>query len=288
MGSTFRIGVRSAEDELAAHLQDQAIADALGSLDRLPVVPAVFIDLQRSVADAGSKFSDVAEVIERDPALAAKVLQMANSAIFGCPDRIGGIEQAATRLGLRTLQTLVLTTSIFNSVGSRKLPRSLDMTRLQGLGCLAAGNARALSPDSQDAFIAAMLADVGRLALAVAAPDTFEAISASMRPEDAVHQAEQRYLGVSHGEIGAFLLRQWGLPIPVVEAVAFHHAPEKASREHHALVAVVHVATSVAEDRPIDVDALTRMGFGEQARRWHEQLCGPATPKPPRPRRFSD
>ncbi|HEY4223315.1 MAG TPA: HDOD domain-containing protein [Myxococcota bacterium] len=248
------------------------VSSAVGSLDRLPVAPTIFAELQKTLDDKRAGLGDVARVLERDPALLAKTIRLASSAFFGSA-RISSCEQAAARLGLRALQTLALTISIFDTVDKKGLPASINVDAEQAHAVVVGANARAIDPDDGDAFMAAMLCDVGRLALAVAAPDVFTKVHGTpRRTGESAHEVEQRMLGTTHAEIGAFLLGSWGLPPSVVEAVRAHHRPELASTPHRRLVAVVHVASSAADEHAPNFAALAKIGAHDDAIRWHASL----------------
>ena len=174
----------------------------------------------------------VGQIIERDIAMSAKVLQLVNSAFFGLPQHVASPSQAVVLLGLETVKMLVLTTHVFSQFEERKLG-GLQINALWrhslAVAAMAKGIARAeqAPPKSIDhAFMAGMLHDVGKLILAANIPDPYHAALAmakqkAMPPQD----AERMFLGATHAEVGAYLLGLWGLPDSIVIATALHHRP---------------------------------------------------------------
>jgi HD-like signal output (HDOD) protein len=102
---------------------------------------------------------------------------------------------------------------------------------------------------AQESYIAGMMHDIGRLVLAARAPDrlgaTFREAARSGKPLATV---EEEQMGVTHAELGGYLLGLWGLPLPIVEAVAFHHRPDRVVPTNIDLLGVVHVADYLADD----------------------------------------
>jgi HD-like signal output (HDOD) protein len=134
---------------------------------------------------------------------------------------------------------------------------------------------------SQDAFAASMLQDVGLLVLASKMSERFGKVLAAARGgERSLEEAETEVLGVTHAEVGAYLLGIWGLPYPVVEAVAFHHQPRRSSATTLDVVSGVHVASALAHELHVghadglacgptlDVEWLRGLGLGDRIPTW--------------------
>ena len=99
------------------------------------------------------------------------------------------------------------------------------------------------------AFTAGLLHDIGALVLLHAAPpDYVRALQRKKELNGDSAAAEREIFGVTHAEVGAYLLGLWGIPFPIVEAVAFHHRPNEVAPESRALVAAVHIASGLVEE----------------------------------------
>lgn len=194
-------------------IQSVELRAQLGSLGALPPMPATFAALQRVLADPKTDSSKVATIIQKDPAIAAKVLQACNSAFFRLPRRVVSIQQAVSYLGLSTVRSMVLSAELFKP---GKTPcAALDLGQLQRHALTVASVARSLAAETawaDDAFLAGLLHDIGFLILGrqhrVEMQQALEAHAAGMPLDD----AERKFVGVDHGTAGAYLLGLWGLP----------------------------------------------------------------------------
>jgi len=227
---------------------DSMVRALIGRLDKLPSPPDVFFRLSELASSPTSSLNDVAAVVTGDPAIAAKVLQLANSAAFGLARTTTSIPQAVSYLGVDTIKCIALTSSMF-SKGSVPELDSLQTTAME-VGALA----KRLMPDrgrADEAFVAGLLHDIGRVILAVSAPEMYAQITRDVVTSgETVDAVERRILGCTHAEIGACLLGIWGLPQTIVDAVACHHEPAPGADPK--LIAAVHAAQAFIEGEPLD------------------------------------
>ncbi|MEW6660229.1 MAG: HDOD domain-containing protein [Thermodesulfobacteriota bacterium] len=197
-----------------------------------------------------------------------KILQLVNSAFFGYCRHISSPAQAVELLGLETVKALVLSAKIFSQM-DRSSMTVLAMDRIWAhrlaTGVFAKTIATAEKCEravADDAFMAGMLHDVGKLILAVNLPKQYKEALAGPRGNGAsVLEAERQAFGVTHAEVGAYLLSLWGLPFPIVEAVAFHHVPGRCPQKKMGPLTAVHVgncqeyAINGQEDDKCQIDA---------------------------------
>lgn len=173
--------------------------------------------------------------------------RLANSAIFGLSRPVASPADAASMLGIDTIKTLVLSSSVFQRYHGVEIAgfsideffqHSLKVAQLSS----RLAKAEKLSADAvKDAFTAGVLHDVGKLVLATSAPQQYaQAIDITRREHVPLWQAERGVFGACHAALGAHLLSLWGLPQSIVEIVALHHAPGDAREaSFSALSAVV-------------------------------------------------
>jgi len=202
--------------------------------------------------------------------MAIQVLKLVNSALFGLGRRIVSIEQAVRQLGLRPLRSLVLAQALFQGLAGKNA-QLLEVEQSRSL--LAAQYARRFrlpARDSETAVTAALLHNVGTLVLMARAPDAFEATRAHAN-ELGVSQteAERDVFGVTHAEVGAYLLALWGLPEEVIEAIGVHHRPlaELTMLDAGAVVCLAETLANEQIDAPgaaaserLDDETLSRLG----------------------------
>jgi HD-like signal output (HDOD) protein/ActR/RegA family two-component response regulator len=226
-------------------LAEPAVQRLAGAVGTLPSVPALYQELLACLQSPNAALTDVGRIVVRDVAMTAKLLQLANSAWFGLPRAVASAERAAAILGLDTLMALVLGHGLFaaprlapaaaarvaalweHSLATAVAARSLATT----LGSDSAGR--------EHAFLAGMLHDAGSLLLATGSP------LPAATPHAGEAAAERAAHGTSHAELGAYLLGIWGLPDPVVEAVAWHEDPASAG-DGPGLATIVHLADRLA------------------------------------------
>jgi HD-like signal output (HDOD) protein/CheY-like chemotaxis protein len=238
--------------KLQALLAQPALRSSVGQIGRLPVRPGLYARLTEVMESPKVTMANAVAVIESDPASSAKLLQVCNSAFFGLRRRVVDVRSAVSSLGLDLVKALVLSVE----VGQSQLPATpcagYDIETADRQSLLAARIARRLLADQtagDEAFSAAKLKDIGALVLISHRSDDFRRIvelaRTSGRP---LWQVEGEVLGVTHFEIGAYLLGIWGLPHGVVEPVAYHHAPQRSAPSELDPVCAVHIATALAEE----------------------------------------
>jgi putative nucleotidyltransferase with HDIG domain len=269
--------------QLHALLSDTPLRALVGSVASLPTAPRVYTALERAVLSPDAGTDAVARIVAQDMALSAKIMQLVNSAFFGLPRSSTRIEHAVSYLGITVLRALVLAHEIAEVFGNRPVAGfSLEAHETHAL--LVANIARRIMRDrtrADEAFIAAILHDVGKVMLVSRLPERFsEAAALATQNGTPLHVAEQELTGVTHAEIGAYLLGLWGLPFSIVEAVANHHTPGRvvAVTADDVLVAV-HVANALAhelregvvgaEDR-LDWEFLERIGADAFMPTWRQ------------------
>lgn len=246
----------------------------IGCIDKLPTPPDIYFDLSELLQSPTSSISEFVAVVARDPALAAKLLQLVNSSFFTKGQPTTSIHHAVSRIGTEQLRYLALTASVFSAAPPRR-PCWFTLQDLQRSSMRAACVARALAePATRDeAFAAALLHDIGHIVLALGrGPELEDFHSRVVREPQAHLELERTMLGVSHSEIGARLLAIWGLPMTIVDIVRFHHDPGSAPESTRRLAAIVHFADAIAHHPPaavkLDTDSLGRAGCAELVPSW--------------------
>ncbi len=266
-------------------LMDPTIRELVGKLDSFPSLPASYWDLTRAVADPDVALTAVAKIIERDPGLSAKVFQIVNSAFFGLPQKTASIGRAVSYLGLQTIKAVAVSLQVFAAAGQSTAVAGFSIETFQDNALLVAEISKQIvrtEMRSEDAFTAGLLRDTGKLILALASPDKFaQAIAEARASERPLWLVEKEIFGVSHADVGAYLLGTWGLPLPIVTAVAFHHAPEAALSGDGDIIIAVHVADALVESvlspyhsaatNALDVVTLEQLGVGEELQAWREK-----------------
>jgi HD-like signal output (HDOD) protein len=270
---------------LRALTGDEPLRSAATAATRLPCVPALYAEISALLGNPEAALPEIAAIVEQDVAMAAKVLQLANSAFFGRARRVSRVDEAVAFLGVNPLKALILSAGALESFQAARAVEGFSLTELQHHGSLTARLARALlegTPYRDDAFVAALLHDVGRLVLLTEEPDHLAECLAIARRDDRPLPAVERELrGITHAEIGAHLLELWGLPHGIVEAVAFHHRPAEVHDPILDATAAVAIADGLLNElddarccggahTPLDPDYLAALGVVDRLPRWRE------------------
>jgi HD-like signal output (HDOD) protein len=226
-------------------LSDPALRELVGGVSSLPSPPSTYLALVQALSDPEASIRTVADIVGRDPAITAKVLQLVNSSFFGRARQVTRLEDAVSYLGMNLVRAVAISNEALRLFQPRDGCR-FDAEAFQAHSLRVAGLAKRLmarSPQEDDAFMTGILHDIGQLVLATRAPThlttMMDAAEAAGRP---LHEIERDECGVTHAEVGGYLLGIWGLPHVIVEGVTRHHQPAMAGIEDVAIIAAVHAA----------------------------------------------
>lgn len=212
-------------------LSGPRIREVIGSIGQLPSLSTTYASLTQALMNPETPISKVAEIVEQDMALAAKVLQLVNSAFFGLAQEVTSLPSAVSRLGMDTIKNLVLVAETFKAfLPHKRIPPSAHEFLQQHAQRVATivGKLPVDRSVREVTILAGLLHDIGRLIFASNLPDQFCKILALSRQRGcAIYEAEEELLGTSHAEVGAYLLGLWGIPHLAVEAIAHHHRPTR-------------------------------------------------------------
>jgi HD-like signal output (HDOD) protein/CheY-like chemotaxis protein len=231
---------------LRRELDGERIRAEVSEIGVLPSPPSALHDLVVVLESPDCDTRAIVRVLERDVALATKVLQVVNSSFFAPRARVTSLEAAVVRLGIYTIRSLILIEEIVKAVEIRDGLARDWLEQLNRHSLEVARLARRLAePDSRDdAFCAGLLHECGHLVFASCRPELFIA-HLRLRELDgrSLIEMEREAFGVTHAQSGAYLLSLWGFPLEVVEAAAVHANPDLPSTsEPQTLAGIVQVA----------------------------------------------
>jgi len=234
----------------------QEIRRRLREIQSLPTLPPIAAKLNKMVEDEDITANQLGNVIERDQVLTSKLLKMVNSSFYGFPQRISTVANAIVLLGINVIKTLIVTSSIF------EMMQSSDVGLWEhSLGCATIASLIAKKKglkNPEEVSTAALLHDLGKVVVRAELPSEYDALLAMVEQKGiSVREAEEELLGVSHSEIGGWLVHQWNLPDRLVLPITWHHRPEEAP-DHRDVTAILHFS-----------DILVRaVGFGFGGDMW--------------------
>ncbi len=264
---------------LRALLVNDGIKKIIGGVNRLPSHPGLYWELVSVISRGDATADEIAGIVECDPAMTAKILQLVNSAYFGLAQRVTSIAQAITYLGSDLVKGLTLGMQVFKAFDGVTTP-GFSLTQLQQHSLMTARLARRLAPSARlrdESFTAAMVHDIGEVVLAIGCKERLAELMLARETQQApLHVVERQLFGVTHAEVGAYLLGIWGLPFTMIEAVAFHHEPGMTVGDPE-LLALVHVADALVPrgddtSSPVrpDLAFLEAAGLASRLPQWRE------------------
>lgn len=247
--------IRRSMSSVAALGKDRLLA----ALDKLPPFSPVLTRVLAKLGDEDFSFSELAAIIETDTVLAGNILRVVNSPLYGRASTINSVRHAVAIIGANRIRNLVLGLSVSRRWTGTLLPKRWDARQfnLHSMAVALLSDLLALNlrvPYPEGAFVAGLLHDIGKLLIAVAAPDELGAIceACAQGQGDA---AERELLGAAHAEISGAVLEKWKLPKPIQEAAAFHHLPDEADGGRLHLAHIVEAADLYTNEHKFGMDA---------------------------------
>jgi len=239
-------------------LNSKMLASIVGSLQELPSLPRTYTELRQALSNEETPIDQVVRIVEKDVALTAKILQLVNSAFFGVTREVTDIKMAVSFLGMNILQNLVLSVEVLRTFRPKKTIPGFSIEELYAHSHQVATIAGKIpgSPNFPHAVVVAgLLHDIGKLVIAERAPDHLaRAIEGSKVDKRPLHVIEEELIGVSHAEVGAYLLSLWGLPYVIVEAVAHHHHPMRVPQDKLDTISLVYFANILTHEHAVQVE----------------------------------
>lgn len=237
----------------ALHTSDQLVQDSLTLIS----LPAAYTRLQEVMAAEDSSMKDVADVVSLDPALAARLLRIANSAYYGLPSQVETITRAVNILGTQQIHDLALATSVaqvFEGLPNDVMDMSTFWYRSVMCGFLARELARACSiRETESLFVRGLLLDIGHLILYSRFPDACrQALAGSGDDLLAFYRLERELIGCDANEVGTRLMQCWKLPQVFVDSFAFLPHPEEGQAIARS-VAILHLAAWITHGLNTDL-----------------------------------
>lgn len=226
------------------------LAERLLHVTNLPSPPRVASEILEVASNPELSLVQVAGILSKDPALAAKILRIANSPIYARRRKSDSLRQALLVLGLNATLTLALGFSLVKTL-RRDRPHGLDYKGFWRRALLSATASNALAEvlgrkDAEELNLAALLQDIGMLALDKVEPELYRAAPA-VASHAALIAHERAALGTDHAEVGEWLLERWRFGERLRTAVVASHAPEGVQGEHSAFARHVALSGEIAD-----------------------------------------
>lgn len=269
-------------------MSDQGMKKLLGHCRKLPAIPRLYSQVTAELASPNASIDAVAHLIAQDPVMTAKLLQVVNSAFFALGRELTNATEAVIFLGAERTRSLILLAGVFTQFESVKCPGfSAEQTWNHSLQVAAFARTVAITETrsakiAEAAFTAGLVHDVAKLILAANVPAMYQGIEQLHASKQLTQrEAELQVLGTTHAELGACLMGTWGVSLPVLEAVAWHHIPTESSDRGFTLTTAVHAANIFAYEmgcgsggnalpEKFDHAYLDQIGLGDRRNDWRK------------------
>jgi HD-like signal output (HDOD) protein len=213
----------------------------------IPTSSYIVGEVIKTIYDESSSAADLAEIIERDPPLTAKILKVANSAYYGATKRITSLQRAVVILGFGTIKELVTTIAIVHSFFHQDSTSGIDRAGLwlHSVGTAKASQliaARTGTPRADIGYTIGLLHDIGKIVLALSFPDLYSnVLDYSIKKDIKIIEAERKVLNIDHCMIGSILCSIWDLPDELSNPILYHHNPGAVDESGCNLCKIVHI-----------------------------------------------
>ena len=249
------------------------IRERVQQIETMPAIPAVFLPLLKLLSNSAEevKVDEVVRLVSYDNTIAGQCLRLAGSPLFGLAQAPKSIKGAVITLGLRRVETILLTCCLGQAFPAKKWVLDPAIFWRHSLACAMVCrkfSERLAAADSEKAYMAGLLHDIGFMVNCLAFPKEFaKAMESAGQEGIPLGEAEQSTMGFTHCETGRALAEKWKLADDIIEVIAHHHAVEQ-SQKAQPLVALVHLS-----------DLLCRMrglGYGYYERYKVDLIADPA------------
>lgn len=263
-----KINDGTADDKKA--LTAEKFLKQLDEIHELPTLSTVALQLSRMLQDINISAKDVAQVIQHDQSIVAKMLKLVNSAFFGFSTKVSSVQHALMLLGFNTVRNAVISIDVINVLNMRTKIKGFDISSFWkhavGVGVISRYLDQATGNKfREDVFTAGIIHDIGKVVMAYYFSDRFQLVWEAMHQEGInFWDAEHRHFPLNHAEIGAELARRWHLPEIMRNTIGRHHSTAKNNCIEN-LVHIVHAADALyhvfletdspSEDWPISTAA---------------------------------
>lgn len=237
-------------------LRNEALASVVARLRSIPSLPQLYNELTDALGDENASLRQIEDIISKDVGMAAKIMQLANSAFIGAHTRVSSLHEAVSLVGAETVRSLTLSIHVFsqfdhNSSVADYLPaiwnHSVAVASLAQRIAIAETKRKSIGEES---FTAGLLHDIGKIVLLAELPQDYgRAIEKMDSQTRVIRDLEIEFLGCPHEQIGAYLMSIWGLPISIMQAVEYHHCPSEATQTEFSSLTAVHCADAIASEQ---------------------------------------
>ena len=233
--------------QTSAHFLDKL------EITNLPSLPHVLLNLLDACNNDESSFKALAEIINKDTALSSKILGTANSALYNRPQKITVFEQKLVLLGMDTIRSIAISSSVFQVFSNITYGSEFALKRFWHYSISCATLAKMIAhkvsyPFPDEAYLSGLLLDIGQLVLLSNFPKQYAPLLATHQDETQLGLFERKQFGMTHCEVGSWLIASWNLSSFMSDAALYHHEPLERIQDAHLLIKISRLAHVLGSD----------------------------------------
>ena len=226
--------------------------EQITTLKNLPTLPHILLKLIEACNKDTGSLKEVSIIVEKDPSITVKILKLVNSVYYGLPKKVENIDHAVTLAGINAIRNIAICASVYEAFNNVKGNNVFNLKLFWWHSLKCAILSRHISrkigfgqPD--EAFLAGLLHDIGKLVLWVNFLEQYESILEKHKGRDDLLLAAEKNLAASHCEIGAWLLNRWNFKTLMSDSILYHHEPHSRIAAALPLVQIVHIANALSQ-----------------------------------------
>jgi putative nucleotidyltransferase with HDIG domain len=240
---------------LKNQLSDDKLLSIVNGIEDIPSLPEVYLELEEELTSDNASLNTLSSIINRDPIITAKILQLTNSAFFGLPNRISSTREALNLLGVNIIKNLVLSIKLFKVIERDKIQSKYfeeiwhHSNKVAEFASTIAKINNLSIKNVEDCYLGGLLHDIGKLIII----DNFNKITFNNEDES----MESKINNPLHAPIGAYLLGLWGLPDSIVQAVLYHQSLDGNFPEIKDPSSIINFANRIAKQNKYKFEDLS-------------------------------
>jgi len=250
---------------------DRVIQNAIGTITSLPIAPKLFFKVKNKLNEPSSSMQDIAEIINEDPAMCAKIIHISNNAVFRGQKEVRSISEAITRLGSQIVTNIIAMLEIYSvSMNAPSKPLEDLQSRSLRVAKLAS---EIVPPELKElTFLVGILHQVGEYVRMKIAPDLMSSyLSPKTKGRDKSH-IEQYLFQTRSEQLGGYFLHFWGFPMEIIENVLLHNNPSQLVKGHFSPACAVYIALNLLNKEELDADFIDKFQLHDKLEQWQQKL----------------
>jgi putative nucleotidyltransferase with HDIG domain len=237
---------------LGAWISNNSMRELVSRVRTFPSIPSIYLEIQAALRSPNATSSEVGAIIAKDMAMMTRLLQVLNSAFYGLTRKITDPAEAVGLLGFDAVKSLVVAIKLLTQYDKVKpVYFSIDKLWRHSTGVAAIAKELALLETgnlatADAAFTGGLIHDIGKVFLASSFDEQYKGVQVlASKQRVPLCEIEKEIFGATHGQIGAYLLGLWGMPLELLEIAAFHHQPARCAHESFNHLTAVHLANAL-------------------------------------------